>query len=774
VAKNDQIRRCSVGILKGVLMSFSLSSPQDIYMAVLTEIEKLINSFRDYSNDAEIKEAQIEALEQLNMLQKDIEVSLNQLQVNSEWDVFTLAFYGETNAGKSTLIEALRILLKEPEKVKEREDFTKVFVQYSGLQKEIETYRYSINLIDSEYNNKFAGIENLLLEVTDKLKTVDNQIKSIQGEIKELEGIVTREKSASFVKFLKYVFGKLSEQKRLTEARNILLVMESEKDGFLKQQDSINQEKERLNQEFEGKTKKLKAELARLQEEVKSYTEKLITTADGKIIGDGRSDFTRTVTSYDFEVNDQKFTFLDLPGIEGNEGLVLDAINSAVQKAHAVFYVISQPKPPQTGDKNSEGTLDKIKNHLGQQTEVYAVFNKRVKNPNSLKDTLIDSDESESLKVLDKIMQSHLGEQYRESISISAYPAFLAAGNCWGDNYLPKKEKFLERFNTVEAILDKSRVKAFGERITGDIVKNSKAKIKKSNFRKTAVVLVNTTEKISKLYQGFLEFQKKLIETKNSTDKKLDDTLEDLKGNLDRDAHSAIEMFKKNVRKKIYDDINSDIDDNEFKIAFEKRLKEGVEKLRSRLDKSLKDQFNKFQEDVSDVIKKYRDYASELLNVYVGSEEFPEFNLNVIDLKNGINKNVFGLAVAVVSSTAGTILLLLTGTGEIAAIVAIVLGAIGSIISVTKAVTDFCDHNYRKSQQRKKADKVLEKSGKEIYKSIKENIAKRAELLKADIESKKNALIKTVDHVKEINRILEKTISKFKTMSRVIVSEGGR
>lgn len=35
------------------------------------------------------------------------------LQKHAEWDKFTIAFFGETNAGKSTVLEALRILFSE-------------------------------------------------------------------------------------------------------------------------------------------------------------------------------------------------------------------------------------------------------------------------------------------------------------------------------------------------------------------------------------------------------------------------------------------------------------------------------------------------------------------------------------------------------------------------------------------------------------------------------------------------------------------------------------
>ena len=52
-------------------------------------------------------------LEKLSEIQRRFDGELDLLQRHAEWDKFTLAFFGETNAGKSTIIESLRILFKE-------------------------------------------------------------------------------------------------------------------------------------------------------------------------------------------------------------------------------------------------------------------------------------------------------------------------------------------------------------------------------------------------------------------------------------------------------------------------------------------------------------------------------------------------------------------------------------------------------------------------------------------------------------------------------------
>lgn len=52
-------------------------------------------------------------MERLRGIQTRFDGELELLEENAEWDKFTMAFFGETNAGKSTIIESLRILFKE-------------------------------------------------------------------------------------------------------------------------------------------------------------------------------------------------------------------------------------------------------------------------------------------------------------------------------------------------------------------------------------------------------------------------------------------------------------------------------------------------------------------------------------------------------------------------------------------------------------------------------------------------------------------------------------
>lgn len=75
--------------------------PQNIYPKILSEIEKLLLALQKNSDDKQAEEYRNDAIEKLNGIKKKQQIILVP-EKNSEWNTFTIAFYGETNAGKST------------------------------------------------------------------------------------------------------------------------------------------------------------------------------------------------------------------------------------------------------------------------------------------------------------------------------------------------------------------------------------------------------------------------------------------------------------------------------------------------------------------------------------------------------------------------------------------------------------------------------------------------------------------------------------------------
>nr|WP_240444256.1 GTPase [Helicobacter pylori] len=101
---------------------------KNIYLDVKASIENLQNIFKNTDNENErLKKSNQEALEVFQKLESESLKELESLKNNEEWENFTIAFYGETNAGKSTLIECLRLFFKERSKMDQQERFRQLY-----------------------------------------------------------------------------------------------------------------------------------------------------------------------------------------------------------------------------------------------------------------------------------------------------------------------------------------------------------------------------------------------------------------------------------------------------------------------------------------------------------------------------------------------------------------------------------------------------------------------------------------------------------------------
>lgn len=411
-----------------MILSEDVFKSTKIYNFILTKVKELReNILRVQLSDDEAKEKQKEIKNRLDIIVNELEKKIKELENNSEWDRFTVAFYGETNAGKSTLIETLRIMLNEKEKFKDREKYKEIEEYIDSLRNQKGVYDDKIKEVVKKYEQALDSImENLknseieLNDLKENLKVLQDSDEEFQEELNEIKKAINEERSRSFKNFILWLLKKLPEQKNLPAIKDKIKENDLKIKEIETSEKTINKKIEKINKETStlenSKNKEINEydkQIVLLDKKIQDINKELEKYCDGKIIGDGSSDYTRDVTAYEIENNGKKFCLLDLPGIEGNEKLVLDNINKAVKKSHAVFYISASPNPPQSGDKENSGTIEKIKQHLGDQTEVYFIYNKKIKNPKILKEDLIDNDEAESLKETDKILNRILDTQYK-------------------------------------------------------------------------------------------------------------------------------------------------------------------------------------------------------------------------------------------------------------------------------------------------------------------------------------------------------------------------
>lgn len=108
---------------------------KNIYLDVKASIENLQNIFKNTDNENErLQKFNQEMLEVFQKLESESLKELESLKNNEEWEKFTIAFYGETGAGKSTLIECLRLFFKEPSKMDQQERFKRLYADVKNYR----------------------------------------------------------------------------------------------------------------------------------------------------------------------------------------------------------------------------------------------------------------------------------------------------------------------------------------------------------------------------------------------------------------------------------------------------------------------------------------------------------------------------------------------------------------------------------------------------------------------------------------------------------------
>lgn len=174
-----------------------------LYKDIQTNISDALTDLHEMKIDNKKGNLHLEKLkQQLTNIRNQFSDEINFLEKNSEWDKFTIAFFGETNAGKSTILEALKILHDEKNR---REQIEQEENSIRKLEKEhsksIETL---ITNLEASYNN-FGRITknvrtdinelfNAVKEQDEKVKTLSYTLKNTENILKETEAVLKRKK----------------------------------------------------------------------------------------------------------------------------------------------------------------------------------------------------------------------------------------------------------------------------------------------------------------------------------------------------------------------------------------------------------------------------------------------------------------------------------------------------------------------------------------------------------------------------------------------------
>lgn len=140
----------------------------DFYRDICSNLSDAVDDLSKIKLDHQDgKQQLIQMRDLLGKIQTQFNEELEFLESNSEWDVFSVAFFGETNAGKSTLIESLRILFNEVER-----------------QKMIDENYENIDVIEKALTTQ---VEILRQQLSDLIKHHGHEVKAISAQVSEIK-----------------------------------------------------------------------------------------------------------------------------------------------------------------------------------------------------------------------------------------------------------------------------------------------------------------------------------------------------------------------------------------------------------------------------------------------------------------------------------------------------------------------------------------------------------------------------------------------------------
>lgn len=767
---------------------------KNIYDYLEQKVDEVQKKLKEHSQDEDDDEkaAKEVAFDSVSQCKAILDKNIKEYKENQELNTYTMAFYGETNAGKSTLIESLRLLLKEKTKVEATEKFnskvgeiTRAKNALSALEEnvknELEKGHADIlslkNKFKAELESKKNDLSALLQRHAENLSQEEQKIdpfvcelyaelslnddfgqKNIKDKIEILQ-IREKTRKLSFFQKIKLFFFDDDVRKKMKVINDLyskLILLQSEQKKTEDEENKKLTELESIHQntinEKENNLANIKQEREKVifdeKRKLDDHQRDLAKYEDGAIIGNGKSDFTVKNSFYKFSLNNQEFQIIDMPGIEGDEKIVINEIEKAVKQAHCVFYVTSEPQPPQKGEDGKKGTIEKIKDHLSAQSEVYTIYNKRITSPRPLSHDMISEDVKKSLNVLDQKMSEILGKHYVHTKILSARVAFLslASSIAPGSSLEAEQAKFLAQYSKDE-LLEKSLIAQFSNFLSNELVTNTKEKIRQSNISKAKNVLEQFMGNVKSIIESYIPLCQSIKSSYEDGKFALENSLRGTKSEIESCADKCIAEFKYRSEKCIYNIIDKNISDDDFKYELEVVLKNEIEALKGDLDDNLKICFNKFGKKIEDDVEEFKRKITTNVKDF---KEGIELNSNIdlsINLDNGIDKvalagSLVGAAGLVTAWIAGSF-----ASGGVLVIATLVVGIATVVVGFAKSVWKFFSDDYKMKEQRRSANDNIRKTARQISSALEERFETIFEEMDGQIEEISNRFYDSYERI---------------------------
>lgn len=680
-------------------MTKSSDSPSLVYTDVLDKIHGITSQLDHEIFEDKQRGAPHIANDMLRNVEQELHRRIQALQQNAEWKTFTVAFCGEHNAGKSTLVECLRILFKESSKQEQHKAF-------HALQKHFGLYENDLQMLDQQAEKYTQRLEDIQSDMTNAGQQYEQQKGELIRNVQALQQNINEKKRAARpLSRILSILHRLPEETTLQQLQRQITQLPqqyTEEVARLQQQQQLAQS---------GREHVMRQHRLALDNR-----HQLAPFEDGLIINDEHLETPREINRYTFEYKGQPFTVLDVPGLDACNGKSDNHSYVAIERAHAVFYVTSKATALQKNAEAPSSTLEKISAYLGTQTEVWTLFNKHVTDPIALRNpVLVGVDEQASLADLDRTMRKMLGTHYRRSVSLSAFPAFLAVSDC----LIPLSKKALRRKTffdvlTAQQLLDASGVEKFQQLFIQELTKEYNAKIRRSNLNKVSAAINATCTGMERLVrEQFLLLQEALHKEAEYAERQMQLAQNNLNKNITDVGRCAIMTFGTHVRQHIYAQIENDITNEDFESKLYAIMAQQQHLIQEGLPELFDKHVEQFKTQVGNIINRFEAHSKAILTRH---EEFTHtqavnaFSTDV-DMGNGID------LCELMTSFADRALMHWPSVGW--GIMS--MDTITLMTGLFKSIWGFFNDDYRQNQQRKAVEKNIRKAYKELSVAFRQN-----------------------------------------------------
>lgn len=336
---------------------------------------------------------------------------------------------------------------------------------------------------------------------------------------------------------------------------------------------------------------------------------------DGLIVGDGRHDFTKTYEEYKLSIGGHQLTLIDVPGIEGNEEEFKDVIQTALHKAHCVFYVQGHNKKP------DEATARKIKKYLGDWVKVYSIYNVRGGAGNYDEEeervTLLTEDVLKIENLIQIEFKRILGDVYAGHITLQALLAMCtkAVFSEQRDDLIKTQKKLFKYFGDARRIMQFSQFQTLIY-LVEQKASNFQSEIMEANKQKLVSLSSQISNRISLVMEEQIDDLKRLSDNLKSVEREVcNNYLDSAYRNILNKSKNTIDSIYGSLKNEVF--VLIDNKDNNIKSRVEYIQKCLLMELKSRIKNIIRDELSRASNNANRKIKELDGIRLSSINFHV-------------------------------------------------------------------------------------------------------------------------------------------------------------